>query len=155
VVNSKRPDQQEFEAFIREIEPGLRRALFAVLGVERGREATAEALAWAWEHWYRLKRMGNPTGYLYRVGQSRSRTRKTPPLFVRDEWHEPLVEPRLGQALADLSEGQRKAVILIYGFGWTMREVADLNGTKVTSVQSHLDRGMHKLRATLEVEDRA
>jgi DNA-directed RNA polymerase specialized sigma24 family protein len=79
----------------------------------------------------------------------------TPPLVVRDEWDEPLVEPRLGQALAGLSEGQRKAVILIYGFGWTMREVADLNGTKVTSVQTHLDRGMHKLRAALEVEDHA
>lgn len=155
MVTFRRPDPQEFEAFIRDVEPGLRRALFAVLGVERGREATAEALAWAWEHWFRLKRMANPTGYLYRVGQSRSRTRMTPPLVVRDEWDEPLVEPRLGQALAGLSEGQRKAVILIYGFGWTMREVADLNGTKVTSVQTHLDRGMHKLRAALEVEDHA
>jgi DNA-directed RNA polymerase specialized sigma24 family protein len=79
----------------------------------------------------------------------------TPPLFVRDEWHEPLVEPGLEQALADLSEGQRKAVILIHGFGWTMREVADLNGTKVTSVQNHLERGLQHLRTALEVEDHA
>lgn len=155
MVKKKRPDQHEFEDFVREIEPGLHRALFAVLGIERGREATAEALAWAWEHWARLRHIHNPTAYLFRVGQSKTRTRMTPPLFVRDEWHEPLVEPGLEQALADLSEGQRKAVILIHGFGWTMREVADLNGTKVTSVQNHLERGLRHLRAALEVEEHA
>lgn len=151
----KRPDDHEFEVFFLDVEPGLRRALFAVLGIQRGREATAEALAWAWEHWSRVKHMQNPTGYLFRVGQSHSRTPMVPPLFVRDEWHDPLVEPRLGQALADLSEGQRTAVILVYAFGWTMREVADLGGTKVTTVQNHLERGLRHLRTALEVEDHA
>jgi RNA polymerase sigma-70 factor (ECF subfamily) len=151
----KKPDPQEFEAFVGKVEPGLRRALFAVLGLDRGREATAEALAWAWEHWARIKRVENPTGYLFRVGQSRSRSRMARPVFVRDEWHDPLVEPGLGKALADLSEGQRTAVVLVYAFGWTMREVAELNGTKVTTVQTHLERGLHKLRTALEVEDHA
>jgi len=45
------PDEQEFEELKRRVEPGLRRALFSVLGIDRGREATAEALAWAREHW--------------------------------------------------------------------------------------------------------
>ena len=56
----RKPGQQEFEAFVAKIEPDLRRALFAVLGVERGREATAEALAWAWEHWSRTTRPRQP-----------------------------------------------------------------------------------------------
>ena len=151
----KNPDDQEFEVFVLKVEPGLRRALFAVLGMDKGREATAESLAWAWENWNRVKKMDNPTGYLFRVGQSRSRSRQTPAVFVRPEWNEPVVEPGLGKALQDLTEAQRTAVVLIHGFGWRLREVAELLGVKVTSVQTHLERGLEKLRVALEVEDHA
>jgi DNA-directed RNA polymerase specialized sigma24 family protein len=155
VGRAQSPSTQEFENFVAKVEPGLRRALFAVLGVERGREATAEALAWAWEHWGRVVTTDNPIGYLFRVGQSRSRTRKRRAVYGRDEWSEPLIEPELTSALANLSEAQRVAVILVHGFGWTMREVAELNGTRVTTVQTHLERGLRKLRAALEVEEHA
>jgi DNA-directed RNA polymerase specialized sigma24 family protein len=124
------PSDQDFEAFLRRVEPGLRRALFAALGLDRGGDATAEALGWAWEHWHRVKRMKNPTGYLFRVGQSRTRRRLDPPVFVREEWREPWIEPALGSALADLSEQQRLAVVLVHAFGWTMRDVAELTGTR-------------------------
>lgn len=147
--------EQEFEAFLRKHEPGLRRAFFAALGIERGREATAEALAWAWEHWHRVSRMKNPTGFLFRVGQSRTRQRKAPQLFVRQEWQEPWIEPALGNALAALSEQQRLAVVLVHGFGWTMRDVAELTGTKVPTIQTHLDRGLSRLRTYLEVDEHA
>jgi DNA-directed RNA polymerase specialized sigma24 family protein len=148
-------DRDEFKDFVLKVEPGLRRAFFAVFGLHHGRDATAGALAWAWENWPKVKDMANPTGYLFRVGQSQVRTRKVRPVFVREEWHEPLVEPRLGRVLADLSEAQRTAVILVYGFEWTMSEVAALNGTKVTSVQTHLERGLRKLRSAMGVEERA
>jgi DNA-directed RNA polymerase specialized sigma24 family protein len=151
----REPDEAEFESFLNQVEPGLRRALFSVLGVDRGREATAEALAWAWEHWRRVKRMDNPTGYLFRVGQSRSRVRMTTPVFVRSECSDPMVEPGLGRALQGLSDSQRTAVVLVHGFDWKLREVAELTGVKVTSVQTHLERGLKKLRASLEVEDHA
>lgn len=151
----RNPDEQEFEAFMRRVEPGLRRALFSVLGLDRGREATAEAFAWAWENWSRIQGMDNPTGFLFRVGQSRSRRRMTPAIFVRDDWHEPLVEPSLGRALQELSDSQRTAVVLVYGFGWHLREVAELTGVRITSVQTHLERGLKKLRAALEVDDHA
>jgi len=42
----------EFEGFVRESEPRLRRALVAAYGFEEGRDATAEALAYGWEHAY-------------------------------------------------------------------------------------------------------
>ena len=70
----KPPSEEQFELFLRQIEPRLRRAHFAALGVERGREATAEALAWAWEHWHRVNRLKNPGGYLFRVGQTPHQT---------------------------------------------------------------------------------
>jgi RNA polymerase sigma factor (sigma-70 family) len=149
------PSEQEFELFLRQVEPSLRRAHFAAFGIDRGREATAEALAWSWEHWARIDGIKNPAGYLFRVGQSRTRQRKEPPVFVRQEWRDPWIEPALGQALAELSEQQRLAVVLVHGFGWTMREVAELTGTKVPTIQTHLDRGLARLRTYLEVDEHA
>ena len=67
-----------FNGLVRDVEPGLRHALVAVYGQEQGRDATAEALAYAWEHRERVKSMANPAGYLYRVGRSRGRTRHLP-----------------------------------------------------------------------------
>jgi RNA polymerase sigma factor (sigma-70 family) len=141
----------EFRSFMEHAEPRLRRALIAAYGAERGREATAEALAYAWEHWEHVKTMSNSTGYLYRVGQSKTRERQKQPLFARPEHPEPWFEPALVPALEKLSEGQRTAVVLVHGFGWTMREVAECTDVKVTSVQNHLDRGLKKLRAALKV----
>lgn len=152
---AKSPDTADFENFVNRVEPGLRRALFAVLGAERGREATAEALAWAWEHWSRVVDVENPVGYLFRVGQSRSRTKRFRAVHEPTAWSEPVIEPQLTKALADLSESQRVAVILVHGFGWTMREVGELTGIKVTTVQTHLDRGLSKLRTILEVDENA
>jgi Sigma-70, region 4. len=47
------------------------------------------------------------------------------------------------------------AVVLIHGFDWTLREVAELMEIRVTSVQTHLDRGLTNLRSALEVADNA
>jgi DNA-directed RNA polymerase specialized sigma24 family protein len=145
----------EFEAFALEVEPRLRRALVAAYGSDRGREAAAEALAYAWEHWDRLRGMVNPTGYLYRVGQSRTRRRKTPIVFSAPDAEDPWFEPALAGALAGLSERQRVAVVLVHGFGWSLREVAELADTAVTTVQNHLERGLARLRSALEVHEDA
>jgi DNA-directed RNA polymerase specialized sigma24 family protein len=149
------PDTSEFESFFDAVEPQLRRAHFAVFGLERGPEATAEAFAWAWETWPRVQSLESPVGYLFRVGQSKTRRRRFRPVFSPASADDPLVEPRLGAALAQLSESQRAAVVLVHGFGWTLREVAELRGIRVTSVQTHLERGLRRLRAALEVTARA
>ena len=141
----------DFEAFFDAVEPQLRRAHFAVFGLERGPEATAEAFAWAWETWPRARELESPVGYLFRVGQSRTRGRRFRPVFTPATVDDPLVEPKLGAALVELSESQRAAVVLVHGFGWTLREVAELREVKVTSVQTHLERGLRRLRAALEV----
>jgi DNA-directed RNA polymerase specialized sigma24 family protein len=145
---------EEFATFMRDVEPRLRRALVAAYGSQRGREATVDALAWGWEHWARVRDMQNPVGYLYRVGRSRARGRREPVVFARADTPEPWVEPQLASALAHLSERQRLSVVLVHGFGWTLREVSELAGIKVTSVQSHLDRALVYLRAALGVIDR-
>ena len=144
-------DEDGFASWYRGIEPRLRLALTAAFGPERGREATAEALAWAWEHQDRLGGLENPVAYLYRVGQSRSRFRRLRILHGRADWQEPWVEPGLAHALAGLSQRQRIAVMLVHGHGWMLREVAELMGIRVTSVQNHVDRGLSRMRSALEV----
>jgi RNA polymerase sigma factor (sigma-70 family) len=142
--------QAVFERFVRDVEPRLRRALVAAYGGQRGREATAEALSWAWENWDRVRAMKYPHRYLFRVGRSRTRARRQRVVFDVNDATERHVEPRLGPALARLSERQRIAVVLVHGFGWTHREVADLTGSRPTTVQNHLERGLRKLRTDLE-----
>jgi len=42
----------------------------------------------------------------------------------------------------------------VHGFGWTLREVAELTGTSVSTVQNHLERGLAHLRRALGGEER-
>lgn len=147
----------EFESFVRDTEPRLRRALVAAYGFEDGRDAAAEALGFAWEHWDRVRGMANAAGYLFRVAQSRRRRRKQPvlsgtALFGTAGWTEHRFEPGLPAALATLSERQRLAVVLVHGYGYTQREVAELTGIRPTSVQNHVQRGLARLRDHLGVD---
>jgi DNA-directed RNA polymerase specialized sigma24 family protein len=141
-----------FAQFVQATEPRLHRALVAKLGWELGREATAEALAYAWEHWARLAVMENPAGYLYRVGASRIRPAKTRVLFEQSDETSFSFEPDLRRALEVLPERQRIAVVLIHGYGWTSAEVADMTGVRPSTIQTHLARGLASLRGQLKVE---
>jgi RNA polymerase sigma-70 factor (ECF subfamily) len=147
---------ETFTTFVRTVGPRLKQSLIAALGGDVGREATAEALAWGWENWPRLQAMDNPAGYLYRLGRNRgiSVLRRHPvfPPVVEMSSSSPWVEPGLPAALAQLAEMQRVTVLLIHGFGWTYREVADHLGVAVGTVQTHVERAMTKLRHELKVE---
>ena len=149
------PGLAAFEAFVRDAEPRLRRALIAAYGIEEGRDAVAEALAYAWEHWDRLAAMSNLAGYLFRVAQSRSRRRRAPVLFERPDPGEHRFEPALPGALAALSQRQRLAVVLVHGYGYTHREVSELTGIRQTTVQNHVERGLARLRLLMGVRDDA
>lgn len=144
----------EFQEFMAVAEPRLRVALVAAFGPDRGREAAADALSYAWVNWPKVRSYTNLTGYLYKVGRSSAlpRRRRVPTeLFSPAERSEPWFEPGLARALSLLTDKQRSAVVLVHGFGWTLREVADVEQLKVTTIQNHLERGMAKLRAALEV----
>ena len=150
------PDEtpgKSFTEFMAEVEPRLKRALCVRFGIERGVEATADALTYGWEHWDRVRDMGNPAGYLYQVGRSRTRRGRTPrptfPAVPADA--SPWVEPGLPAALARLSESQRQAVWLVHGFEWTLDETASLLDVSISTVRKHLERGEKKLRKALGV----
>lgn len=147
--------EREFASFVEETEPRLLRALVGAYGSEVGREATRDALSYAWEHWGRVSTLDNPVGYLYRVGQSRSRS------YLRERaWFPevpdsglPDIDPLLPSALRQLSAKQRAAVVLLFVEELSEREAAEAMGVSRGSVRKHADRGLSKLRKALGVSD--
>jgi len=144
---------ESFRMFVEKVEPRLRHALVAVLGQERGRDAVANALAYGWEHWEKVSVMENPAGYLYRVGRTRaSRTDRSPTFTRVAHGSIPEVEPGLPDALAALSEKQRVAVVMVHAYDWSRGEAAQVLGVRVSTLDTHLQRGLRKLRSALGVE---
>ncbi len=152
---SDQPVVDSFTEFVESTEPRLRHILSAAFGSEAGMEATADALAYGWENWERVRAMENPAGYLYAVGRDRARRakrRRRPVFFPVDTDRSPWVEPALPKALSRLPERQRVVVMLLHCHQWTMSEVAELLGVSKSTVQSHAERGMARLRERMGVE---
>lgn len=151
-------EQRDFERFVSAVEPRLRRALVAGFGPVAGREAAADALAWAWQNWDRARSLDSPVGYLFKVGRTlatRGRGRDLPVAQVRDVRAEPddSFEPGLLPALTGLSEAQRCAVVLVVGWGYTLRDAAEVLGVTASTVHRDVGRALDRLRTKLEVED--
>jgi len=155
--SSRRPERDTFDDFVRVVEPALLQALVSTYGPSDGREATVDALSWAWEHWDRLETVSNKVGYLYRVGQSATRRFTVRHLELQqdltDGAHVDDFDPGLIPAMRGLSDQQRIAVLLVYGFQWSQTEVAALLDINPSTVREHLRRGLDRLRNELEVSD--
>lgn len=143
--------EEEFEVFALDAEPRLRRALLGAVGTDRVEDAVGEALAYGFEHWHRVRSMPNPVGYLYRVGQSKSRRPKRVRLLRREPESLPDVEPGLPDALGALPESQRIAVWLAHGCGWSHAEIAETLNVSASTVSTHVARGLSRLRVELGV----
>ena len=152
-----------FAVFFGDAEPRLRQALVAAYGPVLGREATVDALTWAWSHRHELAEMENPVGYLFRVGQTtaqrqfrrrrREELRERPERRSGDEVSDVEVDVDLESALDALSPQQRLAVLLVHGRCLPLREVAELMSVSVATVREHLSRGLDRLRSEMEVPD--
>lgn len=108
-------------------------------------------------HWDRLSTMGNPSGYLYRVGQTEARRLHRPAPMLPSPAPAEIAEfdPDLLPALEALSESQRVCVVLIHAYGWGQTETAELLGISPSSVRTHLKRGLDRLHRSLEVNSNA
>ena len=145
-----------FSHFVSAHEAKLRQALTAALGADAGRDAAADSLAYAWEHWDRVSTMENPVGYLFVVGRNLGRRhhrlrRREVVIPVPDRDRLPWCEPALAGLLARLPDRERVVVLLLHGFDWSMSEAAELLGVSKSTIQTHADRGMARLRAGLGV----
>ncbi len=150
---------QAYSASSDELVLRLRRALVAAYGVEAGTEATADMVAWAWEHREEVAAMTNPAGYLYRVGQSAARRYRDRPLRLPEvptsTVDDVVIDPRLPVALEGLSTRQRSAVLLVHAHGYGLTEAAGVLGLSVSALRNHLSRGLRHLRAALGEDDDA
>jgi RNA polymerase sigma-70 factor (ECF subfamily) len=148
-----------FASFFEQAEPRLRTALSGAFGAEVGRDAAADALAWAWQHRDRLHDLDNPIGYLYRVGRSGAlrdvRRREVPSPRSDDGTDEGREDPdpelTLLAMVAELPEHQRVAVWMVHGLGYRHAEVGALLGCATPTVATHVRRGLSRLRQQLEV----
>lgn len=121
--------------------------------VDLAQEATDEAMTRACQHWSRVRRMGNPPGWVYRVALNWSRTQLrrraiAARLFSHrlEDTAEPVVEPGLVAALADLPMRQREVVVLRYLLDWSEPETAAALGIPPGTVKSRLHRALAHLR---------
>jgi DNA-directed RNA polymerase specialized sigma24 family protein len=142
-----------FTEWAERVEPRLRHALTASFGSQLGKEAAADALAHAWVHWDVVCVTDNRLGYVYGVGRNLARrSARRRPVFVPVAVERvPDVEPGLPNAIAGLPERQRVVITLVYGYEWTLSEVAELLGTSKSTVQNHAERGLARLRKSLGV----
>ncbi len=153
-----------FSEFIEQNQARIRAGLIAAYGPEIGAEAAADAMAYGWENWERLSTMANPSGYLFRVGQTSARTalnrrsrqsgslEQSTKLPIPSASELPDFEPGLVPALEKLSESQRLCVLLVHAFSWTKAEVAELLDIDHSTVRTHVSRGLKSLQTSLEVE---
>lgn len=139
----------EFDDFVKEVEPVLRRALSGCMPPDQVHDGLAEAFTYAWENWDRMGEIDHPVGYLYRVAQSKTRSRKQGFLPWKGDTAIPEIEPDLMPALKALPTMQQNAVWLVSACGWSQVEAADALGVSPSTVSTHVARGLESIRARL------
>jgi len=139
-----------------------RRSVLAALALtlrdrELARDAAAEGMARAYQHWAKVGTCRNPSGWAYRAGLNwaTSRLRK----FRRERPSAPAAEPaarcedpanpELEAALANLPMDQRAVVVLRYHLDWSEAATAESLGIAPGTVKSRLNRALAVLRSNL------
>lgn len=150
---AQQPTQTEFAEFLQRHGPGLRHAFIARYGPDVGSDVMSDVTEYAWQNWTKLARIENQSGWLYRVGQSRSRRyfRRPARLPGPRPDNDLRIEPGLPAAIESLSNARRVAVLLVHAFGYRVRDAAAILGVSPSTVQQNAQRGLAELRATMGV----
>lgn len=155
-----------FEAFARDCSPRLFGIALAIL-IDHGEaeDAVQEALWKAWKARGRAPAGGRLTAWMIRICINQCLDRRRSLLFRG--FHRQLGGDHLshmaagaddlgggsrldiGRAYAGLSPRQRTAIALRHHYGYSLDECADLMGCRVSSVRTHLRRGLAALRKEL------
>jgi len=127
----------DFGGWYQASHPRLVAALTVAAGsVEVAEDVTAEAFVRAYERWDRVRGMGSPDGWLYRVALNLLRRRARRLAFERDLLRRAQPEPaapaalapEVWQAVGALTERQRTAIALRYLLDLPEAEVARAMG---------------------------
>ena len=147
-------------ALFRDVVGGcVRRALVSFYGVEVGTSAWLHAMSVADLRWDEVRRMANPSGFLFRLGRSEARrsvrwagTSGTFPSTDRLHAAYDGAMVQLFDALTYLKPMQRAALMLVKGYGYSLRETAAVLELDEAAVYEHVRRGWQRLRGRMEVE---
>jgi RNA polymerase sigma-70 factor (ECF subfamily) len=164
VKGSDVEDLAGYERFCAEAHPRLVAALGHHLGDPWvGEELAQEALVRAGDRWAQVRALDSPLGWCYRVGvnlgRSQLRRRRAERRALRrhgglrDHHVDDDTPDRLAvrAALRQLTEPQRRAVILRYYLGLNSVEAAAVLDIAPTAVRAQLHRGVAALRQHLEL----
>ncbi len=145
------PDR--FEDFYLAQWDSIYRPLAATIGDPHlARDATAEAMARAFQRWSKVRLYRNPSGWVYRVGLNwaRSRFRKRrrevlgdPPPHAATDGGIP--DHDFDRALRSLPLDHRAVIVLRYYMDWSQEDVAAALGVPVGTVKSRIHRALRKL----------
>jgi RNA polymerase sigma-70 factor, ECF subfamily len=125
-------------------------------------DLVAEAFCRALARWGAISAYDNPATWVRRVAWNlaTSRLRRAAVLRRFLRWQRPATAEGPGperldleQALSELNERHRKAVILRYMAGMTTAEIAEQEGVAETTVRSWLTRGKAALAQRLRIDD--
>jgi RNA polymerase sigma factor (sigma-70 family) len=153
-----------FEAFFESEHARLQRALFVLTGNEYEAEDLMQAAFVAiWERWDRVRKMEDPTGYLFRTAMNRHRSamRRARTVAARalggpstaDSFAQIDEEDAVARGLAALPRRQRAALVLTELIGFDAPAAARILGVKDATVRSLASQARATLRRALEEEN--
>jgi RNA polymerase sigma-70 factor (ECF subfamily) len=156
VESSETGFADSFERFYANTWQQVYRGLVVGIGdADLARDATDEAMVRAYEHWRQVSGMANPGGWVYRVAAnwatSRLRRRRLQ-RRVGPSWisYDPeIVDPRLLDAVRNLSWRHRDLVIARYLLDLSELETAKALGIRPGTVKSRLSRALAELKEAL------
>jgi RNA polymerase sigma-70 factor (ECF subfamily) len=154
---------EEFDAFYHATNRRLSHQMYAMTGnLADAQECVQEAYARAWQHWKSVQQAADPAAWVrtvaWRIAASRWRkTRNGLKAFARTGRPEHTQPPSpdhvaLVSALREISEEQRRAIVLHHLVGLSVEEVAQEIGAPVGTVKARLSRGRAALAQLLREE---
>jgi len=138
--------------------------LYAALGLMTGNRAEAEELAQdaflkLWERWDRVRRLEDPTGFLYRTALNLARSRHRRAKLALTKTFSPVervddfswVDDRdvLVRALRGLIPQQRAAIVLTALLGFSSEEAGEMLGMKGPTVRTLSSRARAAMKETV------
>ncbi|MCP2339057.1 RNA polymerase sigma factor [Actinomadura rupiterrae] len=154
-------DDASFAEFYRGAYPSLVAELYACTGDRPdAQEVAQEAFMRAWSQWGRVRDLDHPRAWVarvaYRLAASRWRRTAIALRALRRHGPPPDVPPPDGasvylvSALAKLPEPQRRALVMHHMGGYTISEIAAVEGVANGTVKARLSRGRTRLAALLD-----
>jgi RNA polymerase sigma-70 factor (ECF subfamily) len=153
--------EASFELFFEETHERLFGGLCLVTGNRHeAEEIMQDAYLKLWERWERVRRMDDPTGFLFRTAMNgfRSRYRRASLAIRRRMALAPAVDDlaavedrdEVVRILRPLSPAERASIVLTTMFGYSSAEAGRLLGVKAATVRAHATRARAGARAGLE-----